>query len=374
DAKKYYEEGEIKTVALGGLDFIKYESCTPEELGSQPYTVFSARHAASQMTITIRVIGELDCDDIQTILNTIVFALPEGNATDGPLPWDGEPLITETATAEVGGYSLTAKQIVADESILPNGCADNKAVVVGDTMYALCDNHLYIFKVSGTDARLQEIVDLQGYYIGLSFDDRGNVYIAGPNAQLLVYRDGKQTAAPEIVGMFTISPDGSFGIEDFDEVKKVTLHKDGTVEKENFPIDTDGISVRGDFFITKDYILTNGNTEDFNGTQLLVFDHSGKLLWTLTGAEGRSLGTISGVVQTDHGILAIDDQKQRVVLWNHEGEYLGKVDIKTLFGTTDPYIKCLSRTKDGRIYVSMVDERKDKSWIELIMFQLDGDF
>ena len=370
---KDYAEGKIDTVTLGGMAFAKIST----ESWGETNTVFMSRYEASQMSVTIKVTGDADSDDIQSVLNTIEFTLPEGTETDAPYPWDGEPLITEAGTADIGSYNLTAKQIIASESILPNDIFDNRVAVVGDTMYALSDYHLYIFKLNGTKAELQETVEFENDYSQMSCDENGNVYISGFMGPLLVYRDGKQTDAPDGEDQFVISRDGSFGVEYFtspDEVNKVTFNADGTVSRETLPVDTNIISMVSDVFITKDYILISGNAADDSGHKLFVFDHSGKYLRTLADSEGESLGSITGAVQTDNGIMAIDGNMRTVVLWDNEGKCLGEADDSNLFGTNYPWISGLTQTKDGKIYVSMIEERTDNSWDEMIMFQLDSNF
>lgn len=63
-----------------------------------------------------------------------------------------------------------------------------------------------------------------------------------------------------------------------------------------------------------------------------------------------------------------------VILWDNDGKYIGEVNDGDLFGTNYPWISGLMQTKDGNIYVSMVEERIDKSWDEMIMFQMDSNF
>lgn len=244
-------------------------------------------------------------------------------------------------------------------------------------MYALSDYHLYILKVNGTEAELQETVELEDDYGQMSCDENGNVYVSGFMGSLLVYRDGKQADAPEGEDQFVISRDGSFGVEYFtspDKVNKVTINSDGTASREILPVDTSIISMVSDVFITKDYILTSGSSADDNRHRLFMFDHNGNYLKTLADEENGSLGSITGAVQTDNGILAVDGNMRTVILWDNDGKYIGEVNDGDLFGTNYPWISGLMQTKDGNIYVSMVEERTDKSWDEMIMFQLDSDF
>ncbi|MDD6269770.1 MAG: hypothetical protein PUA84_06935 [Oscillospiraceae bacterium] len=370
---KDYADGKVDTVTLGGMDFVKIE----REYWGETSIVFMARYEASQMSVTIKVTGDADSEDIQSVLNTIEFTLPEGTETDAPYPWDGEPLITEAGTVQIGSYNLTAKQIIASESILPNDIFDNRVAVVDDTMYALSDYHLYILKVNGTEAELQETVELEDDYGQMSCDENCNVYVSGFMGSLLVYRDGKQADAPEGEDQFVISRDGSFGVEYFtspDKVNKVTINSDGTASREILPVDTSIISMVSDVFITKDYILISGSSADDNRHRLFMFDHNGNYLKTLADEENDSLGSITGAVQTDNGILAVDGNMRTVILWDNDGKYIGEVNDGDLFGTNYPWISGLMQTKDGNIYVSMVEERTDKSWDEMIMFQLDSDF
>lgn len=370
---KDYAEGNVDTVTMGGMDFAK----TEYEYWGEASVIYIARHEASQTSVTIKLTGDAESDDIQNVLNTIEFMLPEGTESDAPYPWDGEPFITGSSTVNIGSYSLTAKQIVASESILPNDIFNNRVVVSGDTMYALSDHHLYIFKISDTEAELKENVEFEEDYSFMSADEGGNVYISGFMEPLLVYRDGKQIDAPDITEQFAISRDGSFGIEYFvqpDEISKVTIKDDGSVEREALSIGTELISLVNDVFVTKDYILISGSAADESGHKLFVFDHSGKHLRTLADEDGSSLGSITGAVQTDNGILAVDGNIRRIILWDNDGKYIGEARDGELFGTNYPWISGLYQTNDGKLFVSMVEERADRSWDEMIMFQLDSNF
>lgn len=370
---KEYAEGKIDTTTLGGMDFVKIET----EYWGETNTVFKSRYEASQMSITIIITGDINSEDIQSVLNTIEFILPEGDETDAPYPWDGEPLVTVTGTAGIGSYNLTAIQITASESILPNSIFDNRVAVAGDIMYALTENYLYIFKVNGAEAELQETVELEDDYSHMSCDENGNVYISGFMNPLLIYRDGKQTDSPDIDSQFIISRDGSFGVEFFtdpEKVEKVIFNADGTASRETLPIDKNIVSMVSELFITKDYILISGSAADESGHKLFAFDHSGKYLKTFVDEDGDSLGAITGAVQTDNGILAVDGNMRSVILWDNDGNFVGETDDGSLFGTDYPWISGLNQTKDGEIYISLIDRRTDDSWDEMIMFQLDSNF
>ena len=368
-----YAEGNVDTVTLGGVDFVKAN----HEYWGEKSTVYMTRYEGSQNSVTITITGDADSDDIRSVLNTIEFTIPDGTETDAPYPWDGEPLITKSGTVNVGSYKLTANQIVASESILPNDIFDNRVVIAGDTMYALSDQHLYILKLNGSEAELKENVELEGDYGFMSADENGNVYISGFMEPLLVYRDGKSADAPKIEDKFAISRDGSFGVEYFvhpEEINKVTLKDDGTVERENLPIGTEYVSLVNDLFITKDYILISGSATDESGHKIFVFDHNGKYIRTLAGEDNGTLGSVNGSVQTDNGILAIDGNMRCISLWDNDGNYIGDAEDGELFGTNYPWISGLYQTNDGKIFISMVEEREDKSWDEMIMFQLDCNF
>ncbi|MGN0622073.1 MAG: hypothetical protein ACI4I9_09415, partial [Porcipelethomonas sp.] len=82
---KEYAEGKIDTTALGGMDFVKTET----EYWGETYTIFMTRDETSQISVTIKITGDVESEDIQSVLNTIEFTLPEGTETDAPYPWDG---------------------------------------------------------------------------------------------------------------------------------------------------------------------------------------------------------------------------------------------------------------------------------------------
>lgn len=368
-----YADDKLEKVELNGCAFLKVEY----EYWGEPVTLLAYRNEGAQMSVNISVSGDYGSEDVQSLINSLTFTLPEGSETDAPYPWDGAPIVAETGTVEVDSYSLTATQLIASESILPNDIFDNRVVVTGDTMYVLSDYHLYIFTLNGSDAALQETIDLEEDYDHMSADDSGNVYISAFMSPILVYRDGKQTDAPEIENEFAVSPDGSFGVEFFtsaDDVSKITIQKDGSVKKEALSIQSDLIDLISDVFVTEDYIVISGSASDDTGHKVFVLDHNGAYIKTLSGPDGNSLGSITGAIQTKNGILAIDGNLRNITLWDNDGNYLGTADDGQLFGTDYPWISGLYQAPDGKIYVSMVEERPDQSWDELILFQLDTDF
>lgn len=368
-----YADDKLEKIDLNGCTFVKAEY----EYWGDAMTLLTSRNEGAQMSVNISVSGDYDSEDVQSLINSLTFTLPEGNETDAPYPWDGAPIVAETGTVEVDSYNLTANQIIASESILPNDIFDNRVVVTGDTMYVLSDCHLYIFTLNGSDAALQETVQLEEDYDHMSADDSGNVYISAFMSPILVYRDGKQTDALEIDSEFAVSPDGSFGIKFFtsaDDVSKITIQKDGSVKEEALSIQSDLIDLISEVFVTEDYIVISGSASDDSGHKVFVLDHDGAYIKTLSGSDGDSLGSITGAIQTKNGILAIDGNLRNITLWDNEGNYLGTADDGQLFGTDYPWISGLYQAPDGKIYVSMVEERPDQSWDELILFQLDTDF
>ncbi|MGN1404483.1 MAG: hypothetical protein ACI4XB_09205 [Ruminococcus sp.] len=368
-----YAAGNVDTTSIGGYDFTVVEY----EYWGETETVYLTRDEGAQMSITIRISGDPANEDIQTVLSSLEFTIPEGNETDAPYPWDGEPLVTQTGSVTLGSYNLTATQILASDSILPNDIFDNRVAVAGNTLYALTENHLFIFTLNGSDAALQETVELEDDYDHICVDETGAVYLSAFMKPTLVYRDGKQVMSLNVKDQLAVSPDGSWGITYFtsaDDLEKVTIQADGAVQTEAFSLGENLISLVNEISITKDYILVSGSAADDSGHKLFVFDHSGAHLKTLTDADGESLGSITGAVQTDNGILAIDGNLRNVILWNLDGGCLGEAEDSDLFGTSYPWISGLCRTSDGKIYISMVEERTDGSWDEMILFQLDGNF
>lgn len=370
---KDYADGKLENMKIGGYNFTHAEYIYWGDTAN----VLAARNEGSQMSITITVEGDFDSEDVQSLINSLTFTLPEGSEKDAPYPWDGEPTIAKTGTASIADYKLTAKQLIASESILPNDIFDNRIVAAGGSIYALSDGHLYIFKLNGTNAELQENIELEEDYDHLTADNNGTVYLSGFMSPMIVYRGGKKTDISNVEDQYVVSPDGSFGLEYFtsmDDISKTIIKDDGSVQSEAFSFDTNVTDLISSIFITKDYIIISGSAADDSGHKVFLFDHDGKYLKTLADEDGGSLGSITGAVQTSNGIIALDGNMRSICMWDNDGKFVGEIDDEDLFGTDYPWASGFYQADDGKIYVSMVDERADKSWDEMLMFQLESDF
>lgn len=370
-----YANGNVQMQSIGGLDFAVAES----DSWGTTRTIYMARDEKSQFSVQITISGDAQSEDMQTVLDTIIFTLPEGSEVDAPYPWDGEPFVTQTGSASVGSYTVSATQIVADQSILINDIFENQLQVSGQYIYALGDDTLYIYSMEGDSAVLQDTIvpeNDEDYGI-LSMDDNGVVYMSGFYESTLEFSDGLQSGALDTQEQMAVSPDGTFGITYFvqaSDLEKVNITSTSTFETEEFALSEEPMSVVSYLTITQDYILISGSAADDSGHKVFVFDHSGNYIRTLADEDGSGLGSITGMVQTANGILALDGNMRELVMWDNDGNWIGSVKDSDIFGTRYPWIGGISKAADGSIYVSLVEERTDMSWDEMVIYRLDTDF
>ena len=78
------------------------------------------------------------------------------------------------------------------------------------------------------------------------------------------------------------------------------------------------------------------------------------------------------MTKTANGFIALDGNMRTVVLWNADGDYIGEIDDRDLFGTSYPWFCSADLQLDGSIIVIMTEERDDDSAMELVAFRLSG--
>ena len=86
------------------------------------------------------------------------------------------------------------------------------------------------------------------------------------------------------------------------------------------------------------------------------------------------MGSITSVVITANGYIALDGNMREILVWNAAGTCIGEIEDSDLFGTSYPWMNGMCRGDDGNIYVCLVDERPDETWDEVLVYRLDTDF
>lgn len=186
---------------------------------------------------------------------------------------------------------------------------------------------------------------------------------------LVSLQGGVETGSYEDPDHVTMHPSGTWGISYFSgaECEKITV-ADGALQTS--PITFPEISTISTLHIDEDYIFVCGHAADDSGHKVYVYDHNGALQMTLAGEDGKTLGSITFMAQTDFGFLGMDGNMRDVVLWSADGAYLGAAEDSDLFGTDYPWFCAGTVLDDGSILVIMTEERADESATEVVAFKL----
>ena len=364
-----YVDGKIETVNIGGVDFIK-------NLNSTTLT-YIARLEGANETIKIRITGEPENADVQPALDSLKFTVTDIGNVDGPWYWEGEPFSTDDMTATVGSFDISAKFLKMSEPSITHEVFNHNIAYSDGYLYLLSETVVGKYAIGETGVELQETYTLDTKFDSIMSTDDGRLLLSGFSKPLVEWKDG------EIVKEYSgdakyvaLDPSGSFGISYFgkgEEVKKVTISGD-SMELTDMPLNDCGTIMHAN--VSKNHIFLCGSSSDENdkGHKVFVYDTHGALQMTLTVPEdsGSGLGSVTYVVETANGFMAMDGNMRTIVFWDTTGNYIGTLEDSDLFGTNYPWFANTVVTPDGTIFTVMTEERSDKSAKEVLIYQISG--
>ena len=361
-----YSEGQVETTTIAGYDFV---ASTTAGSGT---AVYYGRDISAQLTLKLTITGDQEDADLKTFLDSLKYTLPDKGGAEAPYPWEGAHLVTTTGSETVGEYTVSAVQVIGDESLLPMSVFDNRIAVVGNLLYLMSQKQLFVYELDAENntMTLAKQYDLDAEYTSMSADENGIVYLSKFMKNVLMYKDGEPLEAPSPAkDEMAVAKDGSFGISFFvknTDLKKVNLETGEAVEflltGDNAPVNISELMIDGD------YIFMNGSVEkDIN---LFVADYDGNVIADLKDEDGSGLGSITFGMKLPDGYMGMDGNMREIVLWDNDGNWLGAAKASKVFGTSYPWISGFSRIDDTSCYVSMSQERDDKSWDEVVVYKL----
>lgn len=253
------------------------------------------------------------------------------------------------------------------------------AVKAGDKYYVILDSKLKEYEQKDGKLVFVKEIALPSDYSRLSKDDNGILYVHDFTKELLGFQNGQQIFQhPDCKDYLVVHHSGAWGVlhNGMGRVQKATF-KDAKVEKQ--PIESlEGLEKLGDVFIGKENIFVTGSVKkedkDYNLVGVYDFDFKKKFIFGSTekGFHPDTIGSITGMVETSNGFMALDSNFRKFILWNQEGECLGEVDAKKLFGTNYPWITNMDVQQDGSILFGMTQKLEDDKTMEYLLFQVKG--
>ena len=383
DEKEYAENDSYDKTNIGGVDFLKYEG---SYWGSDAIT-YIAREEAANESLTVRIVGETDYENVQPLIDNITFNVTDIGNEDGPWYWEGEPYSVEDKSVSLATlFDVQAHQVKFEDPLITHETFDHHIAISGGKLYVLAGGKLYVldgdklgvYAFDGTTATFEQEYTLEGEYEDISAGADGSIWLANFMKPLINWKDGETLASYDDrdIRHVAMSPDCSFGISYFtsgDKTAKVTLSGD-TLNVTPMPFNEVGTIMH--INVSKDHIFVCGSSsdEEEKGHKIFVYDTDGNFQMKLQKNEDASfgLGSITFVADTDNGFMGMDGNMRSVEFWDKDGNYVGAVKDKDLFSTKYPWFCDSVLTPEGSIYSVMTDERQDKSADEVVVFQING--
>lgn len=294
-------------------------------------------------------------------------------------PADGEPFKGDTFSKMVGTVNLDSEWLSFEEPLVVDDIFNAEIAIAGDSYCVLTDGKAGLYTLKDGKFILDKELDLGEEYDQVCNDKDGNLYFSKFMRDFIAFdKDGKQLFAHSGTEKVFMHPSGEWGLSWFmkpDEVKKVIL-KDGAISFEDMSFE--GPESISHLCISENYIFLTGGLkkeDDKTDHAIFVYDLKGKLKYTLGGGEfgePDSLGSVTRVIETESGFLALDGNMRNVCLWKSDGTLIGSVKDGDMFGTGYPWMSTAVLASDGSILVGLTEERADKSAKEFIVYKLTG--
>ena len=361
---KAYSSGNLSTTEIGGLPFIALYS----EGATQP--TYFCRDEKSGMSITI-FCGD-QALDIEKIIASIRFTLPDLGLTDPPYPWDKEMTRIEDKVGWVGPFKVETKQLSFDERVFAIGSsktdyAEAAAYTAASKnfLYTL-DPHkdkdqLNIYRIGEEQLEHVRTITLpeDGYMVeeepvdGVFFESYGNL-----EKGILVWENDTIHHTETFVSFLAgaaVAPDQSLvlwrGFEKNDTINQMMF---GDKRRDvpffsSMQVDPSGPSffIRiGQFYATESYIITTSR-----GDTVAVRNHELTSEKYIHGGPG--LG--EDFLEINGNVVGLYKDPIRLQFWNLEGQAskIGEINQEELLG--------LPITDDANPTVSLVKVEETRS-------------
>lgn len=373
----------LKDFAEGNLE--------KETIGDTEFTYISEdnfyiyRHEPSGITYKIDLVGDRGDEAVKELLKGVQLALSDTGNQEAPWPWEGEPFQPVLAEQMVGSYTIVPEYVPFEESQGIMDIMDHKFLQVGNQVFHLLYDKLDTYEYTENGLKLVSTMTLDESCECISSDGNGMLFLSpGLASEVIGVKDGKQVLRTTVTDDLVMHPSGAWGISFWvtKDTQKVT-NQDGTLTAEPWILTdlTDGdlrqgpYSMVNELDISNDHIMVAGNRAEDNMTIITVYDVDGNQILELGAAESGSpdtLGSITGMVETENGFVAIDGNSRAIHFWNKDGAHLGRISAEDIFGTSYPWLEDIQLLDDGSLLILTTQKRTDESANELMFFRLTG--
>jgi len=371
DMYELAEKHSINTVAVGGVDCVRADSTS----FSEKETDYIGRSEKAGVTVQIIFSGKLDEAKMTALLNCLKFTQTDTGNVDPPWPWKGTPFKTAASASEMAGtFTIKADWLPLDKSLPVQQIFDSGLAVDGNTVYLFEDGVLKQYANTGSGLTYQADLVTDKNYSTISMGADHTVYLSGLMEKLSGYKNGKKSISLAETDYVVMAPDGTWGLSWFvgSDTEKIMIANESLTRQ---TMTFDGIDTVHSVSISSSHIMLSGTPKGSYDEAVYVYDLNGALQFVLGGTPfgaDDSLGSITSVVETASGFLALDGNMRKVCLWKPDGTFIGTIDAEDLFGTDYPWMSKAQLLPDGSIMVAMTQERDDESADEVLVYRLTG--
>ncbi len=379
-------KGALETLVMGGIVF---EGTEYENWGAKN-AEYVARVPESRVTLTLVLEHPENIEDLQRMLDSVVFTLPSLDPpnVDPPLPEDGIPYKPQVSAVTTDVAQLVPRWLEPDESIVLDSIFDNHLALLDGKLYTLTGKTLRAFTVE--DGRLvpspalpEGGMRLEDKYEYLSAAKDGFLYLSQGIFHVLALGDDA-TMKNSLSGKLAMHPSGKWGITfwaNSDPMKISALA--GSLEKAPWVLSSlsDADKRQGRFgsitcvSISEDRIYVAGTDALQGGTnRVAIFDLDGSELASFGSDDwsaGDAFGSVTGIVETAGGLLVLDGNFRELKLFTREGGFLASVRCDELLGTDYPWPSSMIPYQEG-VLIAAAQKRADESCEELLVFEVTG--
>ncbi len=287
---------------------------------------------------------------------------------------EGEAFVGENGSIMVGSYTVNAQWIPFSDPNVVNDTFDAYLAVAGDAYYVMADEAVNQYSLTDGMLDFEKDVPLNTGYDYICTDNSGILYISDFMEGFIAFQGDEQLFSHDGTDEVVMHPSGNWGISWFygPDVEKITLD-DGTIQFEDWSF-PELNSIRH-IHINEEHIFASGLSSANDEIAIFVYDLSGNLLLTLGDTEfgeRDSLGSITAIVETSNGFMALDGNMRNFCFWKPDGTFIGTIDARDLLGTSYPWLSTAALMPDGSILVGMTQDRDDKSATEFLIYSLTG--
>lgn len=258
--------------------------------------------------------------------------------------------------------------IVGDQLVV----VDDKGVLRGLTIGrgAACTLSLDTAFGEGGSLKLEQEIKT------LSHDDKGRIYASnGIFATFGVVGHKLEAKWTQKMGYLEIHPSGKWGLGSFANADVIKTTFDGAAVKSEpwilknlgRPGQVGPFSMINTIGFAGDLTLVGGVlSEKVEGSEprvVVAFDAAGKEKFRF-GATGKGFGDdkfgwIHAIKACKQGICVLDSNMRALTLWTSDGKFIGKADLKQMFGVSYPWIASFEIEKGGVGYFIVGQDRQN---------------